>query len=53
MILPKKRDPSFITLLRGGTLDCAQYVLHLIEEMQQNDDRPLRAIELAYAWARG
>lgn len=50
---------------RGGTLqdsdhhllavwaaDCAQYVLHLFEEIQPNDDRPRRAIELARAWAR-
>src|SRR5512142_522904 len=66
MILPKKRDPRFITVRRGGTLqdsdhhllavwaaDCAQHVLHLFEEMQPNDDRPRRAIELARAWARG
>lgn len=66
MILPKKRDPRFITVRRGGTLqdadhhllaiwaaDCAQHVLHLFEEMQPKDDRPQRAIELARAWARG
>src|ERR687889_1040948 len=66
MILPKKRDPRFITVRRGGTLqdsdhhllavwaaDCAQHVLHLFEEMQPNDDRPRRAIELARAWTRG
>ena len=66
MILPKKRDPRFITVRRGGTLqdsdhhlltvwaaDCAQHVLHLFEEMQPNDDRPQRAIELTHAWARG
>jgi hypothetical protein len=66
MILPKKRDPRFITVRRGGTLqdsdhhllaiwaaDCAQHVLHLYEEMQPNDDRPRRAVELARAWARG
>jgi hypothetical protein len=66
MILPKKRDPRFITVRRGGTLqdadhhllaiwaaDCAQHVLHLFEEIQPNDDRPRRAIELARAWARG
>jgi hypothetical protein len=65
MILPKKRDPKFVTVRRGGTLrdsdhhllavwaaDCAQHVLHLFEEMQPNDDRPRRAIELARAWAR-
>src|SRR5512135_3538539 len=66
MILPKKRDCRFITVRRGGTLqdsdhhllavwtaDCAQHVLHLFEEMQPDDDRPRRAIELARAWARG
>src|SRR5512134_3243322 len=66
MILPKKRDPRFITVRRGGTLqdsdhhllavwaaDCAQHVLHLFEEMQPNDDRPRRAIELTRAWTRG
>jgi len=66
MILPKKRDPRFITVRRGGTLqesdhhllaiwaaDCAQHVLHLFEEVQPGDDRPRRAIELARAWARG
>jgi hypothetical protein len=66
MILPKKRDPRFITVRRGGTLqdsdhqllavwaaDCAQHVLHLFEEMQPNDDRPRRAIALARAWTRG
>ena len=65
MILPKKLDPRFITVRRGGILqdsdhhllagwaaDCAQHVLHLFEEMQPNDDRPRRAIELARAWAR-
>jgi hypothetical protein len=66
MILPKKRDPRFITVRRGGTLqdahhhllalwaaDCAQHVLHLFEEVQHNDDRPRRAIELSRAWTRG
>ena len=66
MILPKKRDPRFITVRRGGTLqdadhhllaiwaaDCAKHVLHFFEEMQPNDDRPRRAIESAHAWARG
>jgi hypothetical protein len=66
MILPKKRDPRFMTVRRGGTLqdadhhllaiwaaDCAEHVLHLFEGMQPNDDRPHRAIDLARAWARG
>lgn len=66
MILPKKRDPRFITVRRGGSLqdadhhllalwaaDCAQHVLHFFEEMQPDDDRPQRAIELTRAWTRG
>jgi len=66
MILPKQRDPRFITVRRGGTLrdsdhhllalwaaDCAQHVLSLFEAVQPADDRPRRAIELARAWARG
>lgn len=66
MILPKQRDPRFITVRRGGTLldydhyllaawaaDCAQHVLHFFEAMQPNDDRPRRAIEAARAWTHG
>lgn len=66
MILPKKRDPRFITVRRGGSLqdsdhhllalwaaDCAQHVLHLFEETRPQDDRPRRAIEQVRAWARG
>jgi hypothetical protein len=66
MILPKTRDPRFITVRRGGVLqdsdhrllarwaaDCAQHVLHLFEQAQPNDDRPQRAIEQARAWTRG
>ncbi|MFN8473764.1 MAG: hypothetical protein U0822_16360 [Anaerolineae bacterium] len=66
MILPKKRDPRFITVRRGGALqdpdhhllavwaaDCAEHVLHLFEEIRPDDDRPRRAIESARAWARG
>lgn len=66
MILPKKRDPRFITVRRGGILQdadhhllaiwaaaCAQHVLHLFEEVQPNDARPRRAIEAARAWAQG
>lgn len=66
MILPKKRDPRFITLRRGGTLqdadhyllavwaaDCAAHGLHWFEAVRPDDDRPRRAIELARAWARG
>ena len=66
MILPKIRDPRFITVRRGGTLkdddhrllaiwaaDCAEHVLHHFEEARPEDDRPRRAIDLARAWARG
>jgi hypothetical protein len=66
MILPKVRDPRFITVRRGGSLgdddhhllamwaaDCAEHVLHLFEHMRPGDDRPRRAIDLGRAWARG
>lgn len=66
MILPKERDPRFITIRRGGTLTdedhhrlafwaatCAEHVLHFFEEMRPDDDRPRRAIDLIRAWTRG
>ena len=66
MILPKIRDPRFITVRRGGTLqdkdhqllamwaaDCAEHVLHHFEQAQPTDDRPRKAIDLGRAWARG
>jgi hypothetical protein len=66
MILPKVRDPRFITVRRGGSLDdadhhllalwaadCAEHVLHLFEDARPGDDRPRRAISLGRAWARG
>jgi immunity protein 5 of polymorphic toxin system len=66
MILPKIRDPRFITVRRGGVLrdddhrrlaiwaaDCAQHVLQLFERARPEDDRPRRAIDLGRAWARG
>jgi len=66
MILPKIRDPRFITLRRGGSLRdddhhllatwaaaCAEHALHHFEEARPRDDRPRRAIDLARAWARG
>ena len=66
MILPKIRDPRFITVRRGGSLpdsdhhrlaiwaaDCAQHVLHHFEQARPGDDRPRRAIDLGRAWARG
>ncbi len=66
MILPKVRDPRFITIRRGGTLTdanhqllalwaaaCAEHVLDLFESAQPEDPRPRQAIEYARAWARG
>src|SRR5205807_8133078 len=66
MILPKVRDPRFVTIRRGGTLtdldhhllalwaaSCAEHVLHLFESAQPDDPRPREAIELARAWVRG
>jgi immunity protein 5 of polymorphic toxin system len=66
MILPKIRDPRFIAVRRGGSLqdhdhrllaiwaaDCAEHVLHLFERARRADDRPRRAIDLGRAWARG
>ena len=66
MILPKDRDPRFITIRRGGTLTdsdhrllalwaavCAEHVLHLFESVQASDPRPRQAIEQTRAWVRG
>ena len=66
MILPKVRDPRFVTIRRGGTLtdpdhhllalwaaSCAEHVLDLFESAQPADLRPRQAIEHARAWARG
>ena len=66
MILPKIRDPRFITVRRGGSLqdddhhllamwaaDCAEHVLRLFEQARPEDERPRRAIERGRAWARG
>lgn len=66
MILPKERDPRFITTRRGGTLtdanhhllalwaaNCAEHVLHLFENVNSDDKRPRKAIELARAWVNG
>ena len=66
MILPKDRDPRFITIRRGGTLTdadhrllalwaaaCAEHVLPLFEAVQPTDPRPRQAIEQTRAWVRG
>jgi hypothetical protein len=66
LILPKVRDPRFVTIRRGGTLtdadhrllalwaaSCAEHVLYLFESAQPGDRRPRHAIEHARAWAGG
>jgi hypothetical protein len=66
VILPKERDPRFVTIRRGGTLTdanhhllalwaalCAEHVLNLFESVKPLDARPRHAIERARAWARG
>jgi len=66
VILPKDRDPRFITIRRGGTLTesdhrllafwaaaCAEHVVHLFELVQPSDARPREAIEQIRAWACG
>src|SRR3954451_25330002 len=66
VILPKVRDPRFVTIRRGGTLtdadhqllalwaaSCAGHVLDLFEAARPDDPRPRHAIEQARAWARG
>lgn len=66
MILPKIRDPRFVTIRRGGTLTdsdhhllavwaatCAEHVLDLFESVRPQDPRPRQAIEHARAWVRG
>jgi hypothetical protein len=66
VILPKDRDPRFITIRRGGTLTdsdhrllalwaaaCAEHVLHLFESVQPSDPRPRQATEQIRAWTRG
>jgi Imm-5 like putative immunity protein len=66
VILPKVRDPRFVTIRRGGSLTdsdhqllalwaatCAEHVLDLFESAQPGDPRPRQAIEHARAWVRG
>jgi hypothetical protein len=66
VILPKVRDPRFVTIRRGGTLTdadhhllalwaalCAEHVVQLFESAQPEDVRPREAIEAARAWVRG
>lgn len=66
MILPEVRDPRLVTIRRGGTLtdtdhqllalwaaQCAEHILHLVENEQPSDTRARDAIEAARAWVRG
>jgi hypothetical protein len=66
VILPKERDPRFITIRRGGSLtdadhqllalwaaSCAEHVLPLFESMQPGDLRPRQAIAQIRAWVNG
>src|ERR1700693_4539034 len=66
VILPKDRDPRFVTIRRGGTLtdsdhqllalwaaSCAEHVLDRFESLRPEDPRPRQAIEHARAWVRG
>ena len=61
-----RRDPRFVTIRRGGTLedsqhrllaawaaDCAEHVLDYFCLQHPGDDRPQRAIEQARAWSLG
>jgi immunity protein 5 of polymorphic toxin system len=65
MILPRVRDPRFVTIRCGGTLtgadhqllalwaaSCAEHVLDRFESARPEDRRPREAIEHA-AWVRG
>src|SRR6266568_2363036 len=66
VILPKDRDPRFVTIRRGGPLtdsdyqllalwaaSCAEHVLDLFESARPEDPRSRQAIEQARAWMRG
>ena len=61
-----RRDPRFVTVRSGGTLedpqhrllavwaaDCAEHVLDTFCSQHPDDDRPRCAIEQARAWSRG
>jgi hypothetical protein len=61
-----RRDPRFVTVRSGGTLEdqthrllaawaanCANHVLHYFSSQNPDDDRPQHAIEQALAWSRG
>jgi hypothetical protein len=61
-----RRDPRFVTIRRGGSLDddthrllalwaadCADHVLDLFAAARPTDDRPAAAISTARLWAAG
>lgn len=61
-----RRDPRLVREHRGGLLDetrhrllaawaadCAEHVLPLFAAQCPDDDQPLRAVQIARAWARG
>jgi hypothetical protein len=65
LILPKERDPRFVTIRRGGTLtdadhhllalwaaSCAEHVLDIFESARPEDHRPRHAIDQIRAWVR-
>jgi len=66
VILPKDRDPRFVTIRRGGTLtdsdhrllalwaaSCAEHVLDFFESVRPDDRRQRHAIEEVRSWVRG
>jgi hypothetical protein len=66
VILPRERDPRFVTIRRGGTLtdadhrllalwaaSCAEHVLGQFTALRPEDPRPGEAIEQVRAWANG
>jgi hypothetical protein len=66
VILPKVRDPRFVTIRRGGTLTdaehlllalwaaaCAEHVLDFFESTRPEDPRSRQAIEHARGWVQG
>jgi len=66
VILPKVRDPRFVTIRRGGSLSdsdhrllavwaaaCAEHVLERFEAVRPRDQRPRHAIEQVRGWVRG
>src|SRR3979409_444193 len=66
VILPKVRDPRFVTIRRGGTLtdsdhhllalwaaSCGEHVVDRFQSARPEDPRPRQAIEQARAWVRG